>query len=816
MTTGMPGNLDPAVPQAAGGKWNARSRSTPLAARGEPMVWLTGGALAVCAIMVVGLLAIVLFGGLRTFWPRPIELVKLVGVGGKPGEVFLGTVVRTDSYTPDPTERARIKALAQAGALAPDAVDSDGLPIRRLYRVGNKEFREQPFKWVPVYQIASTSLEPSATLLERRAWGVWHGFPTATVQIVEKEVPGPASAVVKAEVVGADGARVEREVVGEGAGGRVLVREKRTWEGTPEVVMQAFLAQHPSAVGRAAEIARLKEVEIGQINLGLEAERLRVRDAEIALARSEFGGADGLLGEGLAGVVVVVASATTALVCIGALVARLRARKPVEQGFLPEPDRRGALINALLLTVGLGLGLLAYAENPWAARKVTAQDVQAVRASAEQEIARLNGRYREVQREIAQVDTLDDQWRVVFTEPSTGRFAPVRQTEPDQPMRISAVVRAVQPNGMSFLGKLGVYLSRWGEFLFDVPREANTEGGIYPVIFGTVALTILLSIVVVPLGVIAALYLREYAKQGALTSLIRIAINNLAGVPSIVFGVFGLGFFVYTVGAFVDTGSGVLPGERVSLLGVVDTRQVVAWWVGVLLMGGLVVGAVLMGNLATPVPGKHATRLQENVGKIAFGAWCLASLGSLALLAYTPYFRGFFEARAPSPTFASKGMLWSAATLALLTLPVVIVATEEAIAAVPRTMREGSYGCGASKWQTMQRIVLPRAMPGIMTGMILAMARGAGEVAPLMLVGAVKLAESLPVDGNVPFVHLDRPFMHLGFHIYDVGFQSPDSEAARPVVWCTTLVLIVVVVALNITAIRIRSNLRRKFLGEAF
>jgi phosphate transport system permease protein len=161
-------------------------------------------------------------------------------------------------------------------------------------------------------------------------------------------------------------------------------------------------------------------------------------------------------------------------------------------------------------------------------------------------------------------------------------------------------------------------------------------------------------------------------------------------------------------------------------------------------------------------------------------------------------------------------MLWSAATLALLTLPVVIVATEEAIAAVPRTMREGSYGCGASKWQTMQRIVLPRAMPGIMTGMILAMARGAGEVAPLMLVGAVKLAESLPVDGNVPFVHLDRPFMHLGFHIYDVGFQSPDSEAARPVVWCTTLVLIVVVVALNITAIRIRSNLRRKFLGEAF
>ncbi|MCA3006628.1 MAG: ABC transporter permease subunit, partial [Phycisphaerales bacterium] len=147
---------------------------------------------------------------------------------------------------------------------------------------------------------------------------------------------------------------------------------------------------------------------------------------------------------------------------------------------------------------------------------------------------------------------------------------------------------------------------------------------------------------------------------------------------------------------------------------------------------------------------------------------------------------------------------------------VVIVATEEAVAAVPRSMREGSYGCGASKWQTIQRIVLPRAMPGIMTGMILAMARGAGEVAPLMLTGAVKSASGLPISSEFPFFHLERSFMHLGFHIYDVGFQSPDSEAARPIVWCTTLLLILVVVTLNLTAIRIRSRLRRKFLGEAF
>src|SRR5262249_33184967 len=140
-------------------------------------------------------------------------------------------------------------------------------------------------------------------------------------------------------------------------------------------------------------------------------------------------------------------------------------------------------------------------------------------------------------------------------------------------------------------------------------------------------------------------------------------------------------------------------------------------------------------------------------------AWLACVAGAVILIFRTPYFHGAYEARLPSPTFGTRGLLWAALTLALLTLPVVIVATEEAIAAVPRTMREGSYGCGASKWQTISRIVLPRAMPGIMTGMILAMARGAGEVAPLMLVGAVKLAPELPVSAHWPFLHLDRSFM---------------------------------------------------------
>ena len=172
----------------------------------------------------------------------------------------------------------------------------------------------------------------------------------------------------------------------------------------------------------------------------------------------------------------------------------------------------------------------------------------------------------------------------------------------------------------------------------------------------------------------------------------------------------------------------------------------------------------------------------------------------------------FFASSLPNPTFGKGGILWASLTLALLTLPVVIVATEEALSAVPQSMREGSYGCGATRWQTIRRVVLPRAMPGIMTGMILAIARGAGEVAPLMLVGAVKMTQDLPVDlGQAPYIFPQRSFMHLGFHIYDLGFQSQDSEAARPMVFATTFLLIAVVVGLNLGAIWIRARLRKRF-----
>ncbi|MFC3152816.1 phosphate ABC transporter permease PstA [Litoribrevibacter euphylliae] len=292
-------------------------------------------------------------------------------------------------------------------------------------------------------------------------------------------------------------------------------------------------------------------------------------------------------------------------------------------------------------------------------------------------------------------------------------------------MALSKVVLAYAPNNLNVFQKMSHYVGKLGEFLLDDPREANTEGGIYPAIFGTVMMVLLMSIMVTPFGVVAAVYLREYAKQGPVTRIIRIAVNNLAGVPSIVYGVFGLGFFIYFLGGSID--------------------------------------------------------------------------------------QLFYPEALPAPTFGTPGLLWASLTLAILTVPVVIVATEEGLSRIPRAVREGSLALGATKFETLWKVVLPMSSPAIMTGVILAIARAAGEVAPLMLVGVVKLAPSLPLDGNYPFLHLDRKFMHLGFHIYDVGFQSPNVEAARPLVYATALLLVVVIATLNLAAVAIRNSLREKY-----
>jgi phosphate transport system permease protein len=341
-------------------------------------------------------------------------------------------------------------------------------------------------------------------------------------------------------------------------------------------------------------------------------------------------------------------------------------------------------------------------------------------AAAEAEIARLQKRYEQQRTRVDRLTEENDRVLAVFAD-AAGE---------EKTLPVSAVVRVFRPNQLDFFGRLGVYFSRLWEFISDEPRESNTEGGVFPAIFGTVMMVILMSAAVMPFGVLAALYLREYARQGPLVRAVRIAVNNLAGVPSIVFGVFGLGFFVYLTGGAID--------------------------------------------------------------------------------------KLFYSERLPDPTFKTGGILWASLTLALLTVPVVIVATEESLAAVPRGAREGSYALGATKWQTIRRVVVPAAAPGILTGLILAMARGAGEVAPLMITGVVKLAPELPFDVNPPFLHFERKFMHLGFHIYDVGFQSPNVEAAKPMVYITTLLLLGVVIALNLTAILVRERLRRKLRTATF
>ncbi|HXH12801.1 MAG TPA: phosphate ABC transporter permease PstA [Alphaproteobacteria bacterium] len=299
----------------------------------------------------------------------------------------------------------------------------------------------------------------------------------------------------------------------------------------------------------------------------------------------------------------------------------------------------------------------------------------------------------------------------------------------EKELSLADIVRIYRPNQMGLPSKLSFYATKVWEFISDDPRESNTEGGVFPAIFGTVMMVMIMSLAVTPLGVLAALYLREYARQGPFVSAVRIAVNNLAGVPSIVFGVFGVGFFIYFVGGTID--------------------QV------------------------------------------------------------------FFPEALPTPTFGTGGILWASLTLALLTVPVVIVATEEGLAAIPGGIREASYALGATKFETTVRVVIPSVMPSILTGLILAMARAAGEVAPLMITGVVKLAPALPIDGFWPFLHLERKFMHLGFHIYDVGFQSPNVDAARPMVFSTAMLLLLIVVILNLTAITLRNRLRKKYAASA-
>jgi len=620
-----------------------------LRAQGEPLVWLVGGGLALATLMILGLLALVLYQGVSTFWPRP-----LVQVVRHDDSILLGEVTRVDTY--EPAARGKENLTEEQRATAErDIAAADGWARRRLLRTGNFEISGEHFDWVSDYQIAAETRPEWALLIERMTWGRFYGFPDVFILEHPLEEKTRAAAAQLAGRLPADPSRQtwcrvgrQRQALAETAEDAPVDALLEVWT-EPAAVWRKFQEHHPEVRGRWRQRRRLEKVDSGAISHRGEAARLALRNAQLAVETSEQShGADS---------------------------ARTQAARQRLAGQQSETE-----------------ATIAWAEA----------EFQRVREDINR-INRENARYR------------------LALRTADGREAEIA---------LADIVRAYPANRTSRWQRAGIYLSRWAEFLLDDPREANMEGGVFPAIFGTVVMTVLMSLAVVPFGVLAALYLREYAKAGPMISAVRIAINNLAGVPSIVFGVFGLGFFCYLMGGSID--------------------------------------------------------------------------------------QLFFAAKLPSPTFGTGGVMWASFTLALLTLPVVIVATEEALAAVPGSMREGSYAAGASKWQTIRRIVLPRAMPGIMTGMILAMARGAGEVAPLMLVGAVKLAPELPVDGIFPFLHPERSFMHLGFHIFDLGFQSQNSEAAKPMVFTTTLLLIGIVFLLNILAVWLRGRLRRKFASAAF
>jgi ABC-type phosphate transport system permease subunit len=708
-TSSPPAVTPPAAPAPAPRPRRPKLR-TPLSAHGEPALWLTGGSLILCLVMVIGLVVFVVRMGLGTFWPGPIEQVVAAG-----GVVHMGEVTRHERFTPSPeTLEAAPPAVAERMRAEMDA--SGGTIQRRLFRTGNYELTQRHFHWVDDASVEESTRPEWALIVERIEWGRFYGEPV-----------------------------------------RFLVDDATVAE-EPAEVWSRFTEQLAAVQSRRHRIVELDKEDLGRLRRQREHARLAVRDAELT---------HGLAPEWVR-----------------------TARALFEAKEIAEPGDE--IAQARIAEVGTELerleqGLGRPTDEARAAFDAALREEVETTARTAAENDDVLGEIRRLERENA-------------------RFAMVLRTSDgrEQPITLDAVVRAYPANQLSFGDKAGVYFSRWWEFLTEDPREANSAGGVFPAIVGTVLMTIIMAVLVVPFGVMAALYLREYAKSGPLVSAVRIAINNLAGVPSIVFGVFGLGFFCYGVGGFIDGGpTWVMPKP--------------AWFV-------ILAGTVLAGTAACFVmvrgairPGQRAGRLRRLVRNSAGVLWLTCAGAAVLLIATTPFFDGFFRASLPNPTFGKGALIWASFTLALLTLPVVIVATEEALAAVPNSMREGSYACGAGKWQTIKRIVLPRAMPGIMTGTILAMARGAGEVAPLMLVGAVKFVGELPISASPgERFGIDRSFMHLGFHIYDLGFQSQNSEAAKPLVFTTTLLLITIIAGLNLLAVALRSRLRRRFVGAQF
>lgn len=696
-----------------------------LVAQSTPLVWLHGGGLVICLAMIAGLLLLVVYQGITTFWPVPLVLLRTID-----GNTYLGEVTRVEGY-----ELGYQDAAVMSGPVQQKALE-----------LLNPRFRTKMLRWQDRGDLSTerTALDPFVEKAILKA--VLDAPQVREAPAVERNslLNGLGEALAaKATQRTAGVAEQLAEAIREDASGDSLFALWTVWQaaeaewlGAPDVpTMQTALT---SSLELLARICGSHTLSLLSYDVSVGVSRRLFRTGNFELTHEHFTWVSdfqiepdsettpewALLFERLAW---------------GRFYGLPKAMQIDGEAIATEPQEVWNRFREFHQSV----------RDRWERRR-RLETVDTGQINLQQEDARLRVRQIELRfgrdsKQWARANAdfeqfklkLDEQFaairqEIVELDQENARYQLLVQTADGQEtaLALTDIVRTYPANRLSFPDKAKIYFSRWVEFLATDPREANSEGGVFPAIWGTVVMTMLMSVAVVPFGVLAALYLREYAKAGPLVSTVRIAVNNLAGVPSIVFGVFGLGFFCYLIGASID--------------------QV------------------------------------------------------------------FFEAKLPSPTFGTGGLMWASFTLALLTLPVVIVATEEALAAVPRSMREGSLACGATKWQTIRRIVLPRAMPGIMTGMILAMARGAGEVAPLMLVGAVKLAPELPLDGAFPFVHLERSFMHLGFHIYDLGFQSQNSEAAKPMVFTTTLLLIGLIAAMNFLAIGLRARLRKRFAYSQF
>jgi len=806
-------------------------------AQSEPMVWFTGGGLAISLAMIIGLLCWITYNGSITFWPTPISKVQL-----NDRQYLMGEIVAEEDYF---LRKSMLTAISPANQdIAKELLrERERANVhRRQFRTGNFDITNEHFRWLSDFEFQrDTEVQPEwALTVERIEWGRFYGEPIRyTVEtprvapdleklyadlilflqnqfrwqisdeqqvIINNHLP---SLTETYQALRADNIAtfIEKNTQVHENNNIQIITEfsadsfadyqpdatkdvtgiKHVWRGASSA-WKKFQNEHTHARQRYQDRRSMEKHDIGAVNRRMENARLSVRQAELDFNLRVLDDA--------------IAKRETLRIIEAIELEKDTALNTIQRSLKLLPADLQRVMKQLTDPVN------EYYTGQAADYEANLADIERKLKTRPAPVQQIVADYLAIQKKADQA-TEDIQKVIDESKAENNKYKLTLITAQgvEKELALDEIVRAYPANQLSLGDKWRIYIDRWREFLVDDPREANSEGGVFPAVWGTVTMTLIMCLVVAPFGVLAALYLREYANDGLIVSIIRIAINNLAGVPSIVFGVFGLGFFCYIFGAYTDGGPKAIN---------ITPFSTGVWIIGLTTMLAIIVAAIFCNVWLIKRKTNVRTTHKAWLYSIPAILWCAALGVAVILLVKTPFFNGFFEASLPNPTFGKGGLLWASLTLALLTLPVVIVATEEALSAVPNSLREGSFATGASKWQTIRRVVLPHATPGIMTGMVLAMARGAGEVAPLMLVGAVKLAPDLPMDMVAPFVHLERSFMHLGFHIYDLGFQSQNSEAAQPMVYTTALLLVGIILILNITAILLRNRLRRRFTAGHF